>query len=223
MLGVTEVPEHLLQRARERRAILAGETPPAAGGTAVEAAATGAEGGGEVDAASAAPARVAAPVFTGPPPARPKKQRVPWWAMPAVVGLPFWAVLYAGAFGEPPAAPAQGPVAEGASVYRSAGCGACHGPAGLGGGVGPSMKGVNETFPAFADHVTWVKEGSFALKGQTYGATAKPAGGAMPGFATSLTEAEIIAVVCHERVTIGGAEAPPECAASAGEGESASG
>jgi hypothetical protein len=72
------------------------------------------------------------------------------------------------------------------------------------------MADVQETFPDFADHVAWVRSGSAALRGQTYGATNKPATGGMPGF-PDLTDEEVVAVVCHERVTLAGGETPPEC------------
>ena len=137
--------------------------------------------------------------------------------MPVVIALPFWAFLYTGAFGER-AVEAEGPVARGATIYTAQGCGGCHGPTG-GGGVGPAMGGVTETFPNFADHVAWVKNGSAGVKGQPYGAKGAIATGGMPGF--DLPEEDIIAVVCHERVTLGGAEIPPECeegATPAGEG-----
>jgi mono/diheme cytochrome c family protein len=131
------------------------------------------------------------------------------WAGAALAVLPLWAVLYGGAFGERSTGEPEGMIAIGAQVYQAQGCGGCHGPTG-GGGVGPAMDAVNETFPAFADHVAWVRSGSAALRGQTYGATDKPATGGMPGF-PDLTDEEVTAVVCHERVTLGGGEVPPEC------------
>ena len=132
------------------------------------------------------------------------------WAMPVVAALPVWAFFYSGAFGER-ATQQVGLVAQGATVYRSAGCGGCHGPTG-GGGVGPAMDGVNQTFPEFGAHLDWIKTGSKPFAGQPYGAQGTVATGGMPGFEESLTEEEIIAVTCYERVTFGGAEPPPECA-----------
>jgi mono/diheme cytochrome c family protein len=220
---VTEVPEHLLRRAKERRAAMTGEStgdegaPAASGSTAVEpaAAATPAAAGGG-GGAPAVPAAPVEPPYTGPPPAKPVKQRVPIWAGAALLALPLWAVLYGGAFGERATTEATGPVAQGALVYRSAGCGGCHGPTG-GGGVGPALADVNKTFPDFADHVEWVKTGSKAFQGQTYGNSGRTATGGMPGFVDSLSEEEIIAVVCHERVAYGKADPlPPECEEGAG-------
>jgi mono/diheme cytochrome c family protein len=138
---------------------------------------------------------------------------VPAWALPVLVALPLWAVLYGGAFGER-ASTEEGPVQAGAGVYRAQGCSGCHGPTG-GGGVGPALGNVLKTFPKFEDHVAWVRSGSAPFKGQPYGATGKVATGGMPGF-PDLTDEEVIAVVCHERVTYGKADpVPPECEAGA--------
>ncbi len=227
---VTEVPEHLLRRAKERRSAMSGESASEGDAPATDAASKAVEpaasaspapagGGGGAPAVPAAPV---APPYTGPPPAPPRKQRVPAWAMPVLVALPLWAVLYGGAFGER-ATNEEGPVQAGAGVYRAQGCSGCHGPAG-GGGIGPALNGVLKTFPDFKDHVAWVRSGSAPFKGQPYGATGKIATGGMPGFA-NLTEAEVIAVVCHERVAYGKADPlPPECdpAAAGAEGGTAS-
>jgi mono/diheme cytochrome c family protein len=133
--------------------------------------------------------------------------------MPVLVALPLWAVLYGGAFGER-ATTEEGPVQKGQVVYRSAGCSGCHGPTG-GGGVGPALSNVLKTFPDFKDHVAWVRSGSAPYKGQPYGATGKIATGGMPGF-KNLTDEEVVAVVCHERVDYGKADPlPPECEAGA--------
>jgi mono/diheme cytochrome c family protein len=181
----------------------AGETSKA---VAPAASATPATGGGD-----AAPARAAvAPAYTGPVAGPPLRQRVPAWAMPVLVALPLWAMLYAGAFGERKVA-AVGPVAKGQSVFVAAGCGGCHGPTG-GGGSAPALTEVTKTFPKFEDHVAWVENGSSALKGQPYGATGKIATGGMPSFKGGLTPEEIIAVVCHERVDYGKQDPmPPQC------------
>lgn len=107
---MVEVPEHLLQRSRERRAALglgggdAGDAPAPAASPATQSAA--AAPAAAAPSAPAAPAEPAAPapkigiptVPLGQPLA--PRTRVPVWAMPALAILPFWAVLYAGAFGE---------------------------------------------------------------------------------------------------------------------------
>ncbi len=99
-------------------------------------------------------------------------------------------------------------IAMGQAVYAQ--CAACHGPGG-GGGVGPALSGgaVLTTFSACADHRDWVSQGTqgFQAAGiSTYGDTAKAVGGGgvMPGFAGSLSEEELNAVVFFERVQFGG-------------------
>lgn len=214
---MTEVPEHLLRRAKERRAAMTGESATDAGTPATDAgssskavepaaAATPAPGGGG-GGAPALPAAPVPPPYTGPPQLPPRKQRVPAWAMPVLVALPLWAILYGGAFGERKSKE-EGPVQLGATVYRSQGCSGCHGPTG-GGGVGPALTDVVKTFPEFQDHVDWVKNGSAEVKGQPYGASGKISTGGMPPF-DNLTEDELTAIVCHERVTYGGESPPPE-------------
>ena len=188
----------------------AAATDTPSGSTAVEpaAGATPAAGGsgGGVPATPSAPVP---PPYTGPPPSKPRRERVPAWAGAVLAMLPLWAVLYGGAFGERSGGEETGWRAVGPVVYRGQGCSGCHGPTG-GGGVGPAMDSVTETFPEFADHVEWIRTGSKPFQGQPYGATGKVATGGMPGF-PDLSEEEVIAVACYERVELGGAEEPPEC------------
>lgn len=98
----------------------------------------------------------------------------------------------------------------GEELYTSAGCAACHGPAG-GGGTGPAFDGgaVLVTFPAgsCSDHLSWVALGTSKWPDATYGAndTALGASGAtMPGFEDRLTPRELASVVIFERVQFGG-------------------
>ncbi|HEX2850043.1 MAG TPA: c-type cytochrome, partial [Acidimicrobiales bacterium] len=124
-------------------------------------------------------------------------------------------ILYSGAFGERKTAGANDPVTIGQGVFASAGCSGCHGPTG-GGGVGPALDNVTKTFPKFDDQIAWVTNGSASLKGQPYGATGKIATGGMPGFGTTLSKEQIIAVVCHERVDYGKeSPVPAQCQAGA--------
>ena len=191
-------------------------TDAASSSKAVEpAAAATPAAGGSGGGVPATPAPPAPPPYTGPPPAKPRKQRVPVWAGAVLAALPLWAVLYGGAFGERSTGEEGGILQIGASVYAGSGCSGCHGPNG-GGGVGPAMDGVLEQFPEFADHVEWVKLGSKPVQGQPYGAKGTVATGGMPGFEGTITDEEIIAVVCHERVTLAGGEVPPECEEGAG-------
>lgn len=107
---MVEVPEHLLQRSRDRRSALGlGGGDAGSGAPAAAAPAKTDDAGG----ATPAKAEAAAPAVvepTGPAPSigiptapvtvvKPRT-RVPVWAMPVVAALPFWALLYQGAFGE---------------------------------------------------------------------------------------------------------------------------
>lgn len=212
---MTEIPEHLLQRSRERRAALGlggGEggppaTPPAEGGAAAPAPTA------EAAVVPAAAAEVAVPeVPVGPDPrieraAAQRKAAVPLWVMPVLVALPFWGFLYVGAFGNRHKAVVVDPLVLGAQVYRSAGCSGCHGANGEG-GVGPALQNGDAkiTFPNEADQLEWVRTGSLSKpKGTPYGDPNRAGGqrhvtaGVMPAFAGTLNDAQIAAVVAYER------------------------
>lgn len=212
---MTEVPDYLLERSRQRRAALGlpgGDAPAAAGGAAPAAAAP-ASGGSAVAtaeapatpqpaAAATATAVVAEPEPVPTTPAGPRSG-IPWWMMPVLLILPFWAIIYMGAFAAPKAA---GGPRTGAQIFTSAGCGSCHGPTG-GGGVGPKLAGGEAalTFPNIEDQIKWVTEGSSASRGKSYGDPNRaggprpPASGGMPAFGGQLSPEEIKAVVEFER------------------------
>jgi mono/diheme cytochrome c family protein len=205
---VTEIPEHLLKRSKERRAAIGGEDAPAdEAAPAAEAAPPAAPA---APAAPAVPATAAAAeVAPAPPePVRPEvaaarnRKKVPFWALPVLVGLPLWAYVYAGTL-EPPPAADDDPVTLGEAVYSS--CAACHG--GDGGGVGsfPALTAVLETWPDYRDHMAWVRLGSAEWPGDTYGATDEPKDGGMPPH-PQLTDEELAQVVLYERVAFGGLE-----------------
>ncbi|MDP9386616.1 MAG: cytochrome c [Actinomycetota bacterium] len=134
-----------------------------------------------------------------------RRARLPVWVMPVLLVLPFWGVLYAGAFGDRTTRPVLTGAALGAQVYRAQGCSACHGGAGEG-GVGPALAGGESvlTFPEEADHAEWIRTGSTQFRGQPYGDPDRPGGqrgpatGGMPGF-PNLSQAELDAVVLYER------------------------
>jgi mono/diheme cytochrome c family protein len=217
---VTEIPEHLLRRSQERRAALGGEggaapaessgasAPESAGSesTAVEAA-PAAAAVAPAAAAAAAPAVIdeaPSPIMLTEQAVR--RTSVPVWAMALLVLLPFWAILYAGAFGERGHEEALEPIVLGQQVYATY-CASCHGGQGEG-GSGPALEGdeAELTFPDEADHIQWVREGSQGKAvGTPYGDAARAGGqrtvkvGAMPGFASTLTAEEIDAVVLYER------------------------
>ena len=114
----------------------------------------------------------------------------------------------------------SGPLGDGAEVY-AANCSSCHGAGGEG-GIGYPFTGgeVLRTFPHIEDQLRFVYSGSaeysaagIAVYGdpdREGGVHATGARGQMPGFGAeaggALTEAEILAVVCHERYTLSGAD-----------------
>ncbi|MDP1819822.1 MAG: cytochrome c [Acidimicrobiales bacterium] len=208
---MTEIPEHLLKRSKERRAAIGGDDAPAAEATpgeAVEATATPAAA-----PAAAAPAAPAVPEpAPAPEPVRPEvaaalsRRKIPYWAMPVLAGLPLWAYVFWTTL-EPPPGPTDTPLALGQQVYS--GCSSCHGPTGDG-GVGPAFDGVEETWPDYRDHMMWVRLGSTGWPEDTYGANDKPKNGGMPAF-PSLSDEELAQVVLYERVAFGGMDpASPE-------------
>ena len=217
---MTEVPEHLLARSKAARAKATGGgggddagTPPATPG---EAPGTGAAASAVEPAGAAAPAAAPAP----PEPPKPvppyvaaaeRRPRVPRFAIPVLVALPVWALIYAGTMGEP-GGPEDPELALGESVYASA-CSGCHGAEGQG-GTGRPLGQVAAVFPDRADHIAWVVNGS-PEAGTPYGDPAvgrvsqEGAWAAMPGFGDSLTPEEIAAVVRYEREHFGGEEPTP--------------
>jgi mono/diheme cytochrome c family protein len=223
---LTEIPEHLLRRSRERRAALGsggGEGEPAAPSGEAAAPTRSAGGGGAASTPStevAVPGG-ASPAVVGPPPDEalptyiavpkgPHKTKVPLWVMPVLVAIPLWAFLFPGAFGNhQKAAVSTDPLVIGNQVYHSAGCSGCHGANGEG-GVGPALHGGQAvlTFPNVADQVSWVKTGSAPFTGKKYGDPGRaggqrgPATGGMPAFATSLSQSQIEAVVTYERTKL---------------------
>jgi mono/diheme cytochrome c family protein len=213
---LTEVPEHLLRRSRERRAALGlggGETPTPAEGQA-EAAATPAPA-----EAAATPAPAPSTPVEAPPPEPPKpdppyiqaaksRKRIPFWAMPVLAALPLWGYVYVRTL-EPPPTGEEDPLVLGEELYvagASPACASCHGASG-GGGSGPAFTdgAVAETFPDWRDHVMWVKLGSDGWPSDTYGAQGKTVGqvGTMPSFGDTLDDQQIAQVVLHERQLAG--------------------
>jgi mono/diheme cytochrome c family protein len=217
---VTEIPEHLLKRSKERRSAMGGGAPAGEGGETAPAAAASAVPAKAAAAVPATPAEPAAPKAPEPLPpyveAAQKRRKMPLWAAPVVVGLPLWAIVYVGTL-EAPTTEAAGLLAEGEVLYST--CAGCHGGGG-GGGVGPQLSDgeVLLTFPALPEMVTWVVQGSPAV-GTPYGDPDRPgggrgAGGGMPAYGDSWSNEEIVAVVLHERATISGSEEDAALAAA---------
>lgn len=212
---MTEIPDHLLQRSKQRRAALSGEGGDASE-TSGEPAATPTTQATAPVAAAAAPAVVEPEPEPEPTPpwveAAQRRKKVPWWAAAALAVLPLFFIMYAWTLGE--ASNDVGPLAVGNELYNgSAGCAGCHG-AGGGGGAGPAMAGgaVVENFPSPVEQVTWVALGSTGYEDaglSTYGATEQPIQGGMPGQVGTLDPSEIMDVVLHERVEFGGEDYDP--------------
>lgn len=217
---MTEIPEHLLKRSRERRAAMGGgDDAPGDGDTGDAAASSSAAPAKAATSTPAAMPSHPAPAEppTAPPPspmveAYQKRRKIPFWAMPILAALPVWAYVYVGTLDPPPAG--EGPVVLGEEAFAGNGCGGCHG-AGGGGGVGPAFTGgaIYETFPTFEQHFQWVRLGSTGWQeevGSTYGASEKPVGGGMPGFGEdSVSDADLVYIIMHERMALGG-ENPSE-------------
>lgn len=218
---MTEIPEHLLKRSKAAKAKAEGAEAPAETTAATPAKAE--------SAAPAPAAKAAAPaVPAGPPPPKPDipvvaaakaRKKIPFWAMATLSILPLWVFMYARGL-TPKEHTVAGPLGTGAAVY-SANCSTCHGGAGEG-GVGYAFAGgeVLKTFPHIEDQLRFVYNGTqkYQLAGiDVYGTPDRDGGahvsgakGVMPNFGPTtggaLTEAQILAVVCHERYTLGGAD-----------------
>jgi mono/diheme cytochrome c family protein len=211
---LTEVPEHLLRRSQERRAALglgggdAGGASSESGGPS-QAAAAPAAAAASAEVAPAPAAVAATPVVEDvevyvPPPA--PRRRIPLWVYPVLAVMPLWVFVYFGAFGTRETGPVD-PLVLGAEVFQTAGCAGCPGANGQGQGDFPALNNGDtlKTFPNVADHISWVKTGSAPFKGKGYGDPNREGGqriaklGQMPAFASTLTEAQIEAVVQYER------------------------
>lgn len=229
---MTEIPEHLLKRSQAAKAKASGEAAPEAGG-ATPAAITPATTSASVPAVpavAAAPARAGKAAPVAPPPPKPdspvvaaakSRKKIPFWAMATLSILPLWVFMYARSL-TPVEQTVAGPLGDGAAVYTGQGaCSGCHGAAGEGGtGYQFSAGEILKTFPIMEDQLRWVYAGTNAYQVagvDVYGNPARPgtvhvtgATGIMPAQGATqgggLTEAEILAVVCHERYTLGGAD-----------------
>lgn len=225
---MTEIPEHLLKRSRERRQSLGlpveggdpAGAPAASNLPATTAASTPATAPGAAPPAPPRPPRSGPAAPPAPKPlsrvviAAQRRRRIPLWAMPVLAALPLWIFIYIEAM-QQPKKEVTGPLAAGAKLYAS-NCASCHGAEG-GGGVGYQLSAgqVLLTFPKFEDHVSFIETGNAPYLGKPYGNPDRPGGqriggarGNMPTWGIknggTLTDDEIIAVVCDERFTLAG-------------------
>jgi mono/diheme cytochrome c family protein len=207
---VTEIPEHLLKRSKERRAAIGGEEAPAD------------DAGSASEAVEASPATTPAPVAAAaavpvpepePEPIRPeveaalRRKKIPYWAMPVLAFLPLWAYVYQATL-EPAPSGELTPLEAGGEVYTSSACAGCHGSGGAGTASVPSFDDVLDVWPDFRDQMMWVRIGNSGwydtTGSQVYGATDKPSnGGNMPAHPL-LSDQELAEVVLYERVQFGG-------------------
>ena len=230
---MTEVPEYLLERSRQRRVDLGLVEDDGSGGTAAATgtpdSATLASSGpsnADVIAAAKADAKLELQAEPGIEPlwvsAARSRTRIPMWALPVMFFLPLWAFVYV-KLTEPPPEPVTA-ITEGAATY-AARCASCHGGAGAGsegGGVGrPLYNGeVLLTFPRLeTDMLHWLEVGSEGIGiGNSYGATDRPEGahisgetGAnMPGFGGTLSEYKIYSVARYIREMLSGEQVSDE-------------
>ncbi|WP_419918965.1 c-type cytochrome [Candidatus Poriferisocius sp.] len=217
---MTEVPEHLLQRSKDRRKALGAtvDGEPAASVPPSETTAAPAVAQTRTPAATA-PSLPELPELKPDPKPQPEpikpwvkaaltRKKIPVWAVPVLIFLPFWAIIFAGTL-ESPEQDSE-IVALGREVYENdGGCAGCHGAEG-GGGVGPALSNgdVIRTFNDWEDHVIWVINGSPPEPGTPYGDGGDLSVGAangMPAFGDKLSAREILAVTYFERAELGGA------------------
>ena len=167
---MTEIPEHLLKRSRERSRLARGRigrVPHArsrhGGGTRDHGGIH--PGGGAHPVGAFRTGSAAAPA--APPPPKPdsfvvaaykRRNRIPYWAMLALALLPLWAFMYAHAV-TTQAQAATGPLAVGTDTYSVSA--SCHGGDGSG-GVGYTFTDgeVLSTFPHIEDQLRFVYYGS---------------------------------------------------------------
>ena len=229
---MTEVPDYLFERSRQRRVALGlisddgsgGDVPAVAGSGG--ALATSGAGTADVIAAAKASAKLE-PVGTASVEpafiiAAKTRNKVPVWVLPIVFFLPLWAFVYV-KLTEPPPPPITA-ISEGAATY-TARCVSCHGGDGAGyegGGIGrPLYNGeVLLTFPdLLQDMIHWLEVGSQGIGlGNVYGDPNRPGGphisgetGAnMPGFGEVLSGHKIFSVLRYIREVISGEDISEE-------------
>jgi mono/diheme cytochrome c family protein len=219
-IHVTEIPEHLLKRSKAAKAKADGAEPAADAPAAASTAPATTAAVPAVAARAAAPVAPAAPVVLPDIPvvaAYKARKKVPVWAMVTLSILPVWMFMYVLAL-KPVIAKATGPLGDGAKAY-GASCVGCHGAAGEGIGSAYAFTGgsVMKTFPRIEDQLRWVSYGTAKYRDAGISVYGNPAreggvhitgasGGLMPGWRGNLSDADILAAVCHERYDLGGGD-----------------
>ena len=228
---MTEVPEHLLKRSRDRRAALGlggGDGGDAGGGDAAPAAAAAST---SVESAAAAAPAAVAPVEAVVVPAKPvppyvraslTRKKIPLWVMPVLAFLPLWASSTS-----TPCRSRRSLVPTQLEAGTTAYANRCRAATADGsGGAGRPLfaaadgGGILKTFPYIADQLQFVWLGSAGTgdKGTPYGSPDKPGGqhvtlsyngNPMPTFKGTITQTELLEIVRHERETFGGEKVPP--------------
>ena len=145
------------------------------------------------------------------------RKKIPFWAMATLSTLPLWAFMYVRA-SRPPRR--RSPVRSATAPRSYTGCASCHGADGDG-GVGYAFADgeVLKTFPHIEDQLRWVYSGTeayIAAGVEIYGDPDREGGAARhqgarrhaagASSAARSPRREILAVVCHERYTLGGAD-----------------
>lgn len=221
---MTEIPAHLLARAKKARAASSGtaDDTPAKADSAAPAKAAAAP-------VAAAPIEPEKPQPVAPYVSAAKKRKIlPVWIMPVLLFLPIWAIFYVGFLERPPSSP-TGLAFVGDTVYNTQGCSGCHGANGQGGSgrelrggevllTFPDLQtqidaGVASPFDGLAGQISWVVNGTAGTRqvvGGAYGDPNRPGGqhgtgsfGNMGAFGPSLSIDQLVAVVHYERVTHG--------------------
>ncbi len=213
---MTEIPEHLLNRSKARRAEASSDAPSSSPAVA--------ESGSPVaQTPEKAPVVPAPPKVVADPPyvvAAKNRRKIPFWAMSALALLPIWAFLYLVAM-SPEKKVEAGPLKAGTTVFS--GCAGCHMADGSGGAGRVLSHGeVLKTFPRIEDMLNFVYNGSQkyiaagitqygdperdggAHKPLSYNGNPMPQQGEKAGGA--LSESDILAVVCHVRYDLSGAD-----------------
>lgn len=215
---MTEIPEHLLKRSQAARSKSGGEAAAESSSAATPA---------KVEATAPVAKAAAAPAVPAPPPppepdlpvvtAYKSRKKIPVWAMATLSLLPIWLFMYVRSV-TPTEKVVEGPLGLGSEVYAS-NCASCHGGNGEGGAGRQLNNGqALATFPRIEDNLNWVYFGTEAYEAagvSGYGdpnreggqhATRSYNGGPMPQQGStvggSLTDYQILAVVCHIRYDI---------------------